>query len=125
MKLSFALLISISATQHVVDGFSLRMSATNLPPPYRPSAPLPSALSAAATLAAPIVVDTTRSPRFPGKERKLGLLTFDLDDSLYPIEPVLVRICAVYGTGASVLIVYLVYHSTNPYACKSFRLIPG
>ena len=124
MKLSFALLLSVSATQHVVDAFSLRMS-TNLPPPYRPSAPLPSALSAAATLAAPIVVDTTRSPRFPGKERKLGLLTFDLDDSLYPIEPVLVRIQYIIVLDASVLIVYLVHHSTNPYACKSFRLILG
>ena len=97
MKLSFPLLLSL--TDVVVDGFSLRMSS-NLPPPYRPSAPLPSALSASATLAAPIVVDTTRSPRFPGKQRSLGLLTFDLDDSLYPIEPVLVRILVQY-TGAS------------------------
>lgn len=104
MKLSSCLLASLTHVV-VVDGFSLRMTA-NLPPPLRliaASPPPKSALSLAAATAAPII--ESRPPRAtPSKPRTLGLITFDLDDSLYPIEPVLsdannvfVKTMAEYG----------------------------
>lgn len=88
--------ISIANRHHAVDAFSLRMAA-GLPPPYRSIAappPKSSALSFAlpAVVAAPVV--ESRSPAASIQRRSsipktLGLLTFDLDDSLYPIAPVL------------------------------------
>lgn len=95
MKLVFgSLLISlaVSNTCHVVvDAFSLRMAA-DLPPPLRQVAPTPppqTALRLAPVAAAPMESRTLRAPTPRSKPATLGLLTFDLDDSLYPIEPVL------------------------------------
>ncbi|KAL9191200.1 hypothetical protein ACHAXT_000906 [Thalassiosira profunda] len=94
MKYPAGLLLALAAARRRgVDGFSLRM-ASDLPPPFRPMAASPSPQSALhyappAVASAAMPVIETRAPKPRTKPRKLGLLTFDLDDSLYPIEPVL------------------------------------
>ena len=85
-----------------VAAFSLRMQSTmstNLPPPLRSvaSSPPPStsttrrfATASATPLDESKTTDAPSSDATSQKKTKtLGLLTFDLDDSLYPIEPVL------------------------------------
>lgn len=90
LAVSFILPIAVSDRLAVADAFSLRMSVSSLPQPFRPAAASPppkSALHLAPTAAAPIIEYRPRVERT--RPAKLGLITFDLDDSLYPIEPVL------------------------------------
>ena len=90
LAVSFILPIAVSDCLAVADAFSLRMSVSSLPQPFRPAATSPppkSALHLAPTAAAPIIEYRPRVKRT--RPAKLGLITFDLDDSLYPIEPVL------------------------------------
>lgn len=91
---SCCLLLSLAvAHRHAVDGFTLRMSmSADLPPPLRLTAASPPPKSALTATAAPMVERVRpllREPTPRAKPMTLGLLTFDLDDSLYPIEPVL------------------------------------
>eukprot|EP00581_Thalassiosira_minuscula_P017623 CAMPEP_0183716900 /NCGR_PEP_ID=MMETSP0737-20130205/10646_1 /TAXON_ID=385413 /ORGANISM="Thalassiosira miniscula, Strain CCMP1093" /LENGTH=373 /DNA_ID=CAMNT_0025946231 /DNA_START=18 /DNA_END=1139 /DNA_ORIENTATION=+ len=93
MKLTSCVFVYL-ATTNPADAFTLRMAA-DFPPPFRPVAASPppkSALNLApAAASAPPVVES-KSPasiRRGGKPTTLGLLTFDLDDSLYPVGPVL------------------------------------
>lgn len=91
---SFAF-VTTGSQHHAVDAFSLRMAA-DLPPPFRSVAASPPPKSAlhltTATASTPSI-----QPRSPasikssgrGEPMTLGLLTFDLDDSLYPIDKVL------------------------------------
>ncbi|KAL7551295.1 hypothetical protein ACHAWF_017574 [Thalassiosira exigua] len=95
MNLAAPLLSLAAAVPRAADAFSLRMTSSDLPPPLRPMAasPPPSSalrLAPPAASASPTVV-ATRAPTKPRRSapRSLGLITFDLDDSLYPIEPVL------------------------------------
>ena len=71
-------------------------SFSNLPPALRQIAPSPPPSSvltlrvATASASTTATVEEAESSTLPGSKTKtLGLLTFDLDDSLYPIEPVL------------------------------------
>ena len=86
---------ALLALADAADAFSsLRMSSTDLPPPLRVQAASPppkSALhfSAAAVAAAPIESGSRARVAPREKPLTLGLLTFDLDDSLYPINQVL------------------------------------
>ena len=96
MKLSFLCSSSLLAAHHA-EAFSLRMqSFSNLPPALRQIAPSPPPSSvltlrvATASASTTATVEEAESSTLPGSKTKtLGLLTFDLDDSLYPIEPVL------------------------------------
>jgi len=68
------------------------MQSAELPPSYRPVASIPpqSSTSALRLATASATVSESAPPtNTPQKTKTLGLLTFDLDDSLYPIEPVL------------------------------------
>mmetsp|Transcript_40922 Transcript_40922/g.73767 ORF Transcript_40922/g.73767 Transcript_40922/m.73767 type:complete len:432 (+) Transcript_40922:155-1450(+) len=108
MKLSLCLLAAITTHQqlHHAEAFSLQMqsSRTDIPPPLRSVAsPPPSSTSSSlrspppksvlslrlATTASATIESPTPSASTPHKTKTLGLLTFDLDDSLYPIAPVL------------------------------------
>jgi FMN phosphatase YigB (HAD superfamily) len=124
MKLRLYLLaVAATITINHVEAFSLRMT-TDIPPPLRsvasappsstssslrfkppPKAVLSTRLAAATTIeASPYAPPSTADDDAPRKTKTLGLLTFDLDDSLYPIAPVLhdaneifVRIMSDYG----------------------------
>ncbi|KAL7533081.1 hypothetical protein ACHAXR_005031 [Thalassiosira sp. AJA248-18] len=106
MKLCLSLLAAAIATHHQhAEAFSLRMqSSADIPPPLRAVAsPPPTSTSSSlrvtppqpksilslrlATASAQIESDSPTTADH--KTKTLGLLTFDLDDSLYPIEPVL------------------------------------
>lgn len=67
-----------------VESFSLQMSSVRFTPP--PKSVL--SLRLASSTAMP---ETVAAPYHPNKQKTktLALVTFDLDDSLYPIEPVL------------------------------------
>lgn len=90
-----------------VDAFTLRMSVSDMPPPFRPAVsppqptssatsssfvrftpPLKSALSSTAS-ASSVAESPARESNSPSGTKTLGLITFDLDDSLYPLEPVI------------------------------------
>ncbi|KAL7551991.1 hypothetical protein ACHAWF_015201 [Thalassiosira exigua] len=93
MKLSSCLLAAVVTARCRLraDAFSLlslRSLAADVPqrPPLRSSAPVASSAAAAVEEPSSPAVARVDAPR---KTRTLGLLTFDLDDSLYPIEPVL------------------------------------
>jgi len=96
-------LLAAAATTHHAEAFSLRM-ASGIPPPLRSIAsPPPSSTSSSLRFTPPpksvllaavsaTVEPTTTSSSVDDtltKTKTLGLLTFDLDDSLYPIAPVL------------------------------------
>mmetsp|Transcript_6908 Transcript_6908/g.11255 ORF Transcript_6908/g.11255 Transcript_6908/m.11255 type:complete len:430 (+) Transcript_6908:49-1338(+) len=108
MKLHLCLLAAAATTTtHHAEAFSLRM-ASDIPPPLRSVAsPPPSSTSSSLRFAPPpksvllaavsATVEPTTSTTTTAssvddtlpKTKTLGLLTFDLDDSLYPIAPVL------------------------------------
>mmetsp|Transcript_19551 Transcript_19551/g.42505 ORF Transcript_19551/g.42505 Transcript_19551/m.42505 type:complete len:430 (+) Transcript_19551:247-1536(+) len=108
MKLHLCLLAAAATTTtHHAEAFSLRM-ASDIPPPLRSVAsPPPSSTSSSLRFAPPpksvllAAVSATVEPTTSTttttssvddtlpKTKTLGLLTFDLDDSLYPIAPVL------------------------------------
>eukprot|EP00569_Conticribra_weissflogii_P007064 CAMPEP_0171341528 /NCGR_PEP_ID=MMETSP0878-20121228/10571_1 /TAXON_ID=67004 /ORGANISM="Thalassiosira weissflogii, Strain CCMP1336" /LENGTH=415 /DNA_ID=CAMNT_0011843807 /DNA_START=147 /DNA_END=1394 /DNA_ORIENTATION=+ len=92
--------------------------SSSLPPPFRAIASPPPASSStrssppssfrlASTSASATVDETTASTvgdsteKKPPKTRKLGLITFDLDDSLYPISPVLFDANKVFSRAMS------------------------
>lgn len=103
--------LSVVLLAHQAGAFTLKMSSSDplsssLPPPFRATASPPPASSStrssslssfrlASTSASATVDESTASSvdqptrSKPRKTKKLGLLTFDLDDSLYPIAPVL------------------------------------
>lgn len=106
MKLSICLLAA-AITAHDAKAFSLLMqSSAKLPPPLRSKTSPPafsssfpllrlnppqskSSLSRRLATASATVESSSPSTAAPSETKTLGLLTFDLDDSLYPIEPVL------------------------------------
>jgi len=123
MKLHLCLLAAAATTTtHHAEAFSLRM-ASDIPPPLRSVAsPPPSSTSSSLRFAPPpksvllAAVSATVEPTTSTttttssvddtlpKTKTLGLLTFDLDDSLYPIAPVLhdaneifVQTMSIYG----------------------------
>ncbi|KAL9178571.1 hypothetical protein ACHAXT_001909 [Thalassiosira profunda] len=94
MKLPTCLALAAlaAALAHRAEGFSLRMQS--LPPPLRSVAIPPpsrskSIVAPRRATAAATVEEPSLPAEAPKKTQTLGLLTFDLDDSLYPIEPVL------------------------------------
>lgn len=114
MKLLLRLLLSLghvavasgygpSSPSPATIALTIRTSPpVDLPPPLRLTASSPprsltslssysstSTSSSGTSTTRDATTSTTRSPRYPGRSRTLGLLTFDLDDSLYPIGPVL------------------------------------
>eukprot|EP00571_Detonula_confervacea_P016439 CAMPEP_0172302834 /NCGR_PEP_ID=MMETSP1058-20130122/4485_1 /TAXON_ID=83371 /ORGANISM="Detonula confervacea, Strain CCMP 353" /LENGTH=426 /DNA_ID=CAMNT_0013013467 /DNA_START=38 /DNA_END=1318 /DNA_ORIENTATION=+ len=104
MKLSLCLLAAaITTRQHYVEAFSLRMQSVKLPSPLRSVAsPPPPSTSSSLRFTPPsksvlsvrlatasATTESAPSTETPSKTKTLGLLTFDLDDSLYPIDPVL------------------------------------
>lgn len=106
MKLRLLILAVAITTQqqYHADAFSLQMQSAEMPPPLRAvansppsttssslrsSSPTKSALSLRLMTAAAALSETESSSETPQKTKTLGLITFDLDDSLYPIEPVL------------------------------------
>lgn len=93
--------------QHAAEAFSLQMSANNIagssdgiPPPFRAIAnpppttsirfnPPPKSVLSLRLASSATEVAQPLSTSSATKQGTLGLLTFDLDDSLYPVEPVL------------------------------------
>ena len=91
------------AHRNRADAFSPRLRP---PESFSPSRPLAAAAASSTAVDEPATSSSSsRADGTPGKRtRTLGLLTFDLDDSLYPIAPVLhdansvfVRAMANYG----------------------------